>query len=226
MHQQTLISIIGMAERISSPRDLEGKVLGSAAGAVPQTLFPAYARLTGVNPDRVRWQNFKPDQLPGLLVAGQIDGAGLFIVAQPGVEAAAGGRKIVALGYGDVMSDLYGAVVVAQKSLITANPDLCRRFTAALLKGLAYAVTNPAEAGRILAGRIPAQRPELAAAELELMRPYVSSGRHRPAGLIDLARVAKSVAVLQSVGLVPSGANPELPGQILNLDIADAAVHP
>jgi NitT/TauT family transport system substrate-binding protein len=218
VHQSTLVSIIAMdGTGIAGPRDLEGKTLGSATGAVPQTLFPAYARLAGVEPDTVSWQSAAPEQLPGLLVAGKVHGVGLFIVGRPGVEAAAGGRKTVALAYSDFMSDLYGAVLVAPKKLITGNPDLTRRFTGALLKGLDFAVNNPREAGQILARRVPSQAASIAAAELELMKPYVTAAGEA-VGRLDPARMARSVALLQSVGLVPDGSNPNVLIEIVNFD--------
>ena len=224
VHQTTLISIIALASSgIRTPKDLEGKTLGTAPGAVPQTVFPAYAKLAGIDGSKVTWQNAAPEQLNGLVAAGRIHGAGLFLVGQPGVEAAANGAKAVVLPYSDYITDLYGAVVIAPKSITADNPDLARRFTTALFKGLDYAVNHPGEAGEILHKKIPAQNPKVAAAELALMKPYVTTGPDVPIGSVDPARVAQSVAILGAVGLLPIGANPDLPRQLVNFDIAPKA---
>jgi NitT/TauT family transport system substrate-binding protein len=224
IHQRTLISIIAMASSgIRWPKDLEGKTLGTAPGAVPQTVFPAYAKLAGIDASTVTWQNAAPEQLNGLVASGRIHGAGLFLVGQPGVEAAANGAKAVVLPYSDYITDLYGAVLVTSKNLIAGNPDLVRRFTTALLNGLEYAVSHPEEAGEILHEVVPAQNPKVAAAELTLMKPYVIAGPDRPIGLIEPVRVTQSVAILGSVGLLPTGSNPDLPGEIVNFDIAPKA---
>jgi NitT/TauT family transport system substrate-binding protein len=221
IHQKTLISIIALERSgIRTPKDLEGKTLGTATGAVPQTVFPAYAKLAGIDASKVTWQNAAPEALNSLVATGQIHGAGLFLVGQPGVEAAAGGAKAVVLPYSDYMRDPYGAVAIASKKIVLDNPDLARRFTVALLKGVDYSVKRPDEAGEILRKRFPAQNPKVAAAELTLMMPYVIAGPDVPIGLLDRDRVAQSVASLGAVGLLPTGSNPDLPGEIVNWDIA------
>lgn len=222
IQQRTLVSIITMdATGISTPKDLAGKTLGAAPGAVPQTLFPAYARLTGIDPATVRWTNAPQEQLPTLLVGGKIQGAGLFLVARPGVEAAAHGRKAVVLPYGDVLADLYGAALVAQKSTIATNPDLTRRFTRALLRGLAYAVSHPDESAEILHRAESAQDPRIAAAELTLMKPYVLPGND-PVGVLDPTRAAQNIALLKSVGLIPADTAPGIAEQIIDMDTVSA----
>jgi NitT/TauT family transport system substrate-binding protein len=218
IQQSTLVSIVTMADRgIAGPRDLTDRTLGVAAGAVPHTLFPAYARLVGVDPKRVTWTNASPDQLPGLVIANRIDGAGLFLVAKPSVEAAAKGRKVFVLPYSDVLPDLYGAVTVTQKKTLAENPDLVRRFTRALLRGLEYAVTNPGEAGQILHAAEPTQDPKLAAAELDMMRPFVLPAG-LPVGAIDRTRAAKNIALLKSVELVPAAADGAIIDQVVDFD--------
>ena len=224
IHQQTLISIITLERSgIRTPKDLEGKTLGTAPGAVPQTVFPAYAKLAGIDASKVTWQAAAPEQLNGLVAAGKIHGAGLFLVGQPGVEAAANGAKAVVLPYSDWMTDLYGAVLVTPKKIAADNPDLARRFSTALLKGLDYAVNHPDEAGEILHNKIPAQNPKVAAAELRLMKPYVTTGPDVPVGSLDPDRMTQSVAILGAVGLIPIGSTPDLPRQIVNFDIAPKA---
>ena len=78
----------------------------------------------------------------------------------PGVEKAAK-RKAVVLPYSTYISDLYGTVLVTPKSIVERDPDLVRRFTGALLRGLAYAIDHPEEAGQILQRASPAQDPVL-----------------------------------------------------------------
>jgi NitT/TauT family transport system substrate-binding protein len=58
--------------------------------------------------------------------------------------------------------------VAAGLDLAARNPALVRRFTAALLKGLGYAIEHPAELGAIRKRHQPAQDAGVAAAEIEL----------------------------------------------------------
>ena len=41
------------------------------------------------------------------------------------------------------------------------------------------------------------------------MRPYVLPPRGEPVGVLEPTRVARTIAVLQSLGLIPSGLTPE-----------------
>ncbi|WP_422769997.1 ABC transporter substrate-binding protein [Plantactinospora sp. WMMC1484] len=220
IHQQTLLSIVSLeASGITNAHALPGRTLATVKGAAPEVLFPAYARLAGIDASKVSWQYGSAPQLNSYLAAGRVDGIGIFLVGQPGVAAAAK-RPVSALPYSEYLRDLFGGVVVAQKETITGNPDLLRRFVRALLRGAEYAVAHPEEAGRILAGAVKGQDARLAAEELRLMRPYVIPASGAPVGTMEEERVVRSVALLQSVGLLPGGANPELPRQVVDVDFA------
>jgi NitT/TauT family transport system substrate-binding protein len=221
VQQQTLLSIVALeGGGIRSPRDLEGRTVGVATGAAPRTIFPAYARLADVDAARVRFVDSTPAALTSLLVAGQVDGIGLFAVGTPGVEKAANGRKTVVLPYSTYLTDLFGTVLVASKSLIDRDPDLVRRFTGALLKGLVYALDHPDEAGAILHQAEPATDAAVTAAEMTLMRPYALPGRGVAVGVLEPPRVARTIALLQSAGMFTDAFTPE---QIVRTDLLGAA---
>ncbi|MEQ4299954.1 ABC transporter substrate-binding protein [Plantactinospora sp. B6F1] len=220
IHQQTLLSIVSLeASGITNAHALQGRTLATVKGAAPEILFPAYARLAEIDATKVSWQYGSAPQLNSYLAAGRVDGIGIYLVGQPGVAAAAK-RSVSALPYSEYLRDLFGGVVVAQKETIADNPDLLRRFVQALLRGAEYAVEHPDEAGRILAEAVKGQDVRLAAEELRLMRPYVIPASGAPVGTMEEERVVRSVALLQSVGLLPGGANPELPRQVVNVNIA------
>ncbi|WP_432837711.1 ABC transporter substrate-binding protein [Dactylosporangium sp. CA-092794] len=201
IQQQTLLSIITLDGKLNTPKSLEGRTIGVATGAAPKTIFPAYARLAGIDQSKVNWVNSTPQALNSLLVGGKIDGAGLFVVGVPAVEKAAGGRKATVLPYSTYLNDLFGTVLVTPKALIEKQPDQVRRFTGALMQGLLYAVDHPEEAGDILHKSEPTQDPAVAAAELKLMRPYVLPTKGATIGVLEPSRVARTIALLQSAGL-------------------------
>jgi len=208
--QRTLNAIVVWADSgIASPRDLEGKTLGVAVGAASRTLFPAYARLAGFNDKSVTWSEVPPPQLPGLLVANKVHGLATFSVAAPGIEKSAGDRKTVIFPYGDFLPDLYGTVIITHKDTAQNHPELTRRFVGALMRGLKYAVEHPDEAGKILQDADATQNPELAAKELTLLKPYVLPAAGAPVGTFDEPRMAKNIAVLQGLGLIPTGLTPD-----------------
>ncbi|WFF01473.1 ABC transporter substrate-binding protein [Micromonospora sp. WMMD964] len=221
IQQRTMAGIASVeGKNIASPKDLEGKKLADTPGSVVRNLFPTYARLAGVDVNKVTWVNGEAQGLIGMLGTGSVDGIGQFVVGQPTIEAVAK-KKAVMLPYSNVMQDLYGNVLITSSKIAKEKPEMVKRFTAALLKGLEYSLANSKEAGDILKKNIDATNPVAAAAELELMAAYVRSGNTGTAiGTLDSGRVAKSIAILQGAGALKQNITPE---QIIDFSLAPKA---
>jgi NitT/TauT family transport system substrate-binding protein len=215
LHQQTLVSIVSLeGSGITEPKHLEGKKLGAATGSVNQLLFPAYAKLAGIDESRVEWVNAPPAQLPALLASGRVDALSTFLIGVKGIEKAAGGKKTVVLPYSEYLPELFGNGLVAPASVTDGDPDLTKRFRDAALKGLQYTLEHPDEAARILKKAQPAADLTAAVGEITLMSPYV-----KPSGEIDKDRVTKALATLQGIGLI----QPELTADsVVDFDLAPA----
>lgn len=209
VQQRTLIGIMTLAENeITAPGDLEGATVADAPASVGVLLWETYASLAGVDPEAVEFQDASPPQLPQLLASGSVDGIGQFVVGQPTIENVAEGREAHFLPYSDYLTDLYGISLITSSSLAEEDPELVQRFLSALLRGLEYTLDNPDEAGEILASHEEGQDPEVAAAELRLMDPYVREG-NTPLGNIDEVRLGQSIALLEGAGAMPEGTTPE-----------------
>ena len=211
INQRTTIALMALSSSgISRPSDLSGKTLGVATGAVPQTLFPAYAQLAGI-PNDVKWQPTTPQELPRLLVSKRVAAIGQFVVGAPAIQAAAKAANlsdtIVTLPYSQYVGDLYGNVTVAPTKLISSNPDLVRRFNRAYIKSLREALADPTGVGTILHKHVVTQKPEPATAEVKLLAPYCGTGQQ--IGSMDEAKVARSIAILQGVGMIPAAFDPK-----------------
>jgi NitT/TauT family transport system substrate-binding protein len=205
VHQQTLVSILALeSSGITQPKHLEGRKLGAATASVNQLLFPAYAKLAGIDPAKVEWVNAQPAQLPTLLASGQVDALSTFLIGARGIEKAAGGKKTVVLPYSTYVPDLFGNGIVAPASITTGQPDLARRFRDAVLKGLQYTLEHPQEAAEILKKAQPAADVTAAVGEITLMAPVV-----KPSGVIDRQRVATALKILEGEGLIQPGLTPE-----------------
>lgn len=208
IHQQSLVSIVTLeGSGITSPKDLEGKKVGAATGSVNQLLFPAYAKLAGIDATKVQWVNAQPPQLPALLAGGQVQALSTFLIGSKGIEKAAGGKKSVILPYSKYLGDLYGNGIITTTKTAKENPDLARRFRDASLKALKYTIEHPDEAAQILKKAQPAADITAAVGEITLMTPYVSSGA--AIGAMDQERVARAIATLQAGGLIPAGLTPD-----------------
>ena len=219
IQQRTMAAIASLdGNGITTPKDLEGKRLADSPGSVVRNLFPTYAKLANIDASKVQWVNGTPQTLIGTLAGGSVQGIGQFVVGKPTIEAVAKGRKATFLPYSDVMTDLYGNVLVVPAKLAKEKPEMVKRFTAALIKGLEYSIANPKEAGEILHKNVAASPAAPAAAELELMASYVrSAGSGSAVGSIDAQRVIRSIAILQGAGAIPAGLTPE---QLIDFNLA------
>ncbi|WP_239163542.1 ABC transporter substrate-binding protein [Paractinoplanes rishiriensis] len=210
IQQRNLQCIMTLEGRgITSPKDLAGKKIAYLPGGVAKTLFPAYAKLAGIDESKIQWVNIPLEQHPQNVAAGTVDAATQFAVGKPGIERVGKGKKAVVLPYTDFLTDLYGVGVGVAKKQVTENPDRIRRFNEALLKGLRDAIENPAEAGKIYAKYQKIQPEPVAIAENNLMVPYVKSAAGGAAvGALDPQRVARNIAIVQGAGVIPSVFDP------------------
>lgn len=214
IQQSTLLSMITLPGRnITQGADLAGRTVGTAAAAATQTLFPTYARLAGFDPSHTKIVNFAPDQLPAAMIGGAIDAMGAYAVDTPGIAHSAG-REPIVLPYAKYLTDLYGSVLITTTALIRSKPELVRRFSSALLRGLRYAVDNPDQAGRLMHASVPTTDPGIAAQTMTLMRPHVTGG------LMTETRVMRGIAVLETAGLANPGLTPE---RVVDFSLTPAA---
>jgi NitT/TauT family transport system substrate-binding protein len=221
IQQRTMAAIVSVeGKNIATPKDLEGKKLADTPTSVVRNLFPTYARLAGIDASKVTWVNGEPQSLIGMLGSGSVDGIGQFVVGQPTVKAVTQKTPVV-LPYSNVMQDLYGNALITSSKIAKEKPEMVKRFTTALLKGLEYSLAHPEEAADILKKNVPTTVPAAAAAELQLMAAYVRSSNSGTAlGTLDQGRVAKSIALLQGAGSLKQNITPD---QIIDFNLAPKA---
>ncbi|SDT77159.1 ABC transporter substrate-binding protein [Actinoplanes derwentensis] len=209
IQQKSMVGIMTLeGNGITTPKDLEGKVMGDQEGATTTILFPTYAKLAGIDPAKVKIIPVAAPELAGALGAKKVDVIGQFVVGKPLIEKAAGGKAAVALPFSDVITDLYGHFLLTSDKIANDDPELAKKFTTALLKGLEYSIANPAEAAQILNQAQPETDAAVATKELEIMAPYVK-GDGTELGTVDAARVTRVIEVLTGAGSVPAGKKPE-----------------
>ncbi|GIH14736.1 hypothetical protein Raf01_29080 [Rugosimonospora africana] len=225
INQRTTVAIMTrQSSNVSGPADLIGKKVGVQAGAVPQTLFPAYARLAGLTDAQIKQVQFVPAQnpqlLPGLLASKATVGIGQFVVGQPAVQTALGSSdKVNVLPYSKYLGDLYGNVLVASNKLVSSNPDLIKRFNRAYNKSLAASLDDPDGTAAVLQKAVQAPQPAAAAAaEVRLSKPYCGTGDE--IGTMDETKVARGIAILQGAGLF---ANTFDPSKMVAFDLVPKA---
>ncbi|MFY1690336.1 ABC transporter substrate-binding protein [Plantactinospora sp. WMMB782] len=209
VHQQTLVAVMTTKDtNISAPKDLEGKTVATGKGSVTELLFPAYARLAGIDATKVKIQPAQATALNGLMASRQVDALGTFLLSRTALGAASK-KEVVVLPYSDYLRDLFGNAIITTPGLIEKDPDLVRRFTGALLKGLQYSIEHPEEAAQILNRAEPSYAVPSGVGEIKAMTPYVAPVGGAPVGFMDEQRVMRTIAVMQGAGLIPGGLTPE-----------------
>jgi ABC-type nitrate/sulfonate/bicarbonate transport system substrate-binding protein len=166
-------------------------------------MFPTFAKLALASP-RVTWQDVKADQTGLLLAAGQVDVIGTYVCDLPNTSAAVHGQPLNLMPYDRYIRDLFGTVLIARQQLIDQHDDLVRRVADAIVAGAVYGCQNPDDAGRIIQQALPNVNAGPAAEVYRLMAPYV--GTPGTAGTLDEARVMRGIALLESAGIVKTGA--------------------
>ena len=211
LHEQMLGCVMVPEDSgITRPRDLEGTTMGVIPGGTNTVLFPAFAQLSGFDPGTVEFASPPPPSFGALLAIGELDAVQQFVVGRPNIEQAAGPVRV--FPYADTLEELYGSALGCSRTLLAEDPQLVRAFNRAALRGLRHAVDNPAEAGEIFAGH---QRHEggqpapVAAAENELLGPYVQAGDEAALGEFDPVRLAQAAGILRSYGVTGTSVRPE-----------------
>ncbi len=207
IHQQSLVAIISLeGNGITSPKDLENKQIAAASNSVNQLLFPAYAKLAGVDASKVTWKNLDTTQLTPALANGSVPAVSTFLLGQKGIEKATK-KKAVILPYSTYLTDLFGNGLVASTKFVKEKPDVIKRFRDAAMKAVQFSVAQPKEAAEILHAAEPSADVDAAIGEITAMAPYVTVGlsNNQPVGTIDQAKVSRTIAIMESAGLVPTG---------------------
>jgi NitT/TauT family transport system substrate-binding protein len=209
VHQQTLVSIMTTADTgITTPKDLVGKTVATASGSVSELLFPAYAKLAGIDPKSVTIKGVQATALNGLMAQRKVDALSAFLLSKKALETVSK-KQVVVMPYSTYLSDFYGNAIITKPELISSDPDLVKRFVGAAMKGLQYAVDHPAEAAAILNKAEPTAAVPAAVGEIEAMKPYVPPPAGGPIGQMSQERVARTIASLQGAGLMPAGLTPD-----------------
>ena len=139
---------------IRTPKDLEGKTLGTSPGGSDATLLTAFLTKTNVDAGKVKLEKMPGDAKPAALLARKVDGiSSQGFYNMPILESqGARPRELLYADFG--LAGLnYG--LFTSTRMIKEKPDTVRRFLAAALDGWDYAIKNTDEAIGILKKHVP-----------------------------------------------------------------------
>jgi len=169
---------------VHTAADLAGKTVAvNTLKNIGDTTVRASVRKAGGDPKAVRFVELAFPDMVAALQAGRVDA---IWEVEPFVTAALGtGARMVAANYVDTAPNLTVATYFASVALTKANPDLVKRFVAAMNQSLQYADAHPDEVRQAL-GTYTKITPDVAA---KLILPKWPTGINRQSvqTLADLA---------------------------------------
>lgn len=155
---------------IRTPRDLEGRTIGGPANDGALRLFPAFARLAGVDASRVNITNMNAQLREQMLNRGQVDGVFGFVntirfsAQLIGTNADTAYRWIL---YGDYGMDLYSNAIVVSRQLARDNPAAVAGLLRAINRGVTDMLREPDAAIAAVTRREPLINPQVERARLD-----------------------------------------------------------
>jgi len=142
---------------IDSFKGLEGKRIGITPGNSHKLYFPRVAERAGTDPSEIVWVNTDGAAMAPLLIQGRLDAAPFYSIHHYYQNKAAqeAGESINVLPFEEVGFAIYAASVVTTERMVEENPDLVRRFLAAVQESFRWARDNPEEACELHVERVP-----------------------------------------------------------------------
>jgi NitT/TauT family transport system substrate-binding protein len=186
---------------IKTPADLVGKRVAAAPGATVTALFPAFLRANKVDPSKTQVVSVDAQALNAVLLAKQFDGMLDFnfnnaLLVKEGSKS---GLKPKVMMYADHNFQFYANGIITTDAMIQKNPDLVRRFTAAIIEGVKYTFAHPDESCQLLRKHAPGVDQDVCLTEVSLVKDLAISDEQKSHGIgyMSKAGVQHTIDVLK-----------------------------
>lgn len=186
---------------IKSPADLVGKRIAGAPGTTVAALFPAFLRANGVDPANTKVISVDPQALNPVLLAKQFDAMLEFnfnnvLLSKEGQKS---GLKPTFMMYADNNFRFYANGIITTDEMIAKNPDLVKRFVAAIVEGIQYSFDHPDESCTLLRKHAPSVDQDVCLAELALVKDLTLTDESKAQGIGYMSKegVQKTIGVLR-----------------------------
>lgn len=136
---------------ITGFKGLENKKIAITPGNSHKFYFPEVAKRAGTDPEKITWVNTDASAMASLLISKRVDAAPFYAIHEYYINKAAekAGEHIVALPFVETGFTIYAASIITTDAMLTKNPDLVKRFSAAVEESFAWARDNQPEACRL-----------------------------------------------------------------------------
>ena len=163
------------------PKDLEGKTLGAPPGDSQRQMFPAFAKVNGIDASKVSWVNIEPAAKIAAVAEKRMDGVGEYSTGLPLYEKAAGKGNVAMMPWADFGFDMYSMSILASEKTMKEKPKQLKAFLEASYMGWRDVMADPTGSMAIFKKRVPE-------VDVEVMTPNMMIGL----GLMKTERYAKN----------------------------------
>jgi len=199
---------------IKTPKDLEGKTVGGPANDGALKLFPAFAKVAGIDAAKVSITNMAPNLREQMLMRGQADAVFGFVTTVSFSAKAMGmdpARDLRFIRYGDHGMDLYSNAVFFSRSFVKDNPKAVQGFVRALNRAVRDVLADPDAAINHVMQREPLLKREVEKEKLlATLRNDMSHPEVARIGLgdVDEARLKKAIGIIVEANQLPRTPTP------------------
>jgi NitT/TauT family transport system substrate-binding protein len=140
---------------ITKPKDLEGKTVGAPPGDGQRQVFPAFARLHGIDVNKVTWVNIEPAAKVPALAERRVNAVADYTTGMPFYEKAMGKGNAVMMPWADHGFDMYSMSIMASEKTMKERAPALKAFLEASYLGWRDVMDNPKSALEIFKKRVP-----------------------------------------------------------------------
>jgi len=185
---------------ITKPKDLEGKTLAAPPGDAQRQLFPAFAKLHGIDAATVKWLSIEPAAKFVTLSEKRADVVADYLTGLPFYEKALGRENVASMPWHKHGFDIYSMSIIAGEKTLAERPRVLRDFVAASYLGWRDVMENPKAALEIFKKRVPEIDLSLIEPNLLLGLELMKTERYAKNGIgwVDRGKMCATVELLNA----------------------------
>jgi NitT/TauT family transport system substrate-binding protein len=143
------------AAPITKPKELEGKTVAAPPGDGQRQMFPAFARMHGIDQSKVTWVNVEPAAKVAAFGEKRVDVVADYTTGLPFYEKAAGKGNAIMLPWADHGFDMYSMSIIASEKTMKERGPVLKAFLEASYLGWRDVMADPKSALEIFKKRVP-----------------------------------------------------------------------
>jgi NitT/TauT family transport system substrate-binding protein len=175
---------------IRTPKDFTGKSVAVPATDGHKVMWPAFAKMNGIDPDSVRFVNIDPAAKAAALASRNADILFELYTTYPQMSKGVPAGQLDTIVWSDYGFDAYAHSYITSDNMIATRPETLRKFLKASYRAWDYALTHPEEAIEILSKYHPINRADYLES-FKIIQDVFKTDRYKNNGIgfIDSGRI-------------------------------------